>query len=213
MKSKRRIYCAVICAVLSLALSGCTSTAETPGSSMPENNESTVFSETEPSAASENSITEAEIRSLFEENLYCVNSVFMTDHLAYSGEAVKDAHIYKVSDERFGSYTDFENYIRSVYCTSEADRLLYHYPYENTQMYTDVEGQLCIDTNYANAKAYFANWTDAEIVVNTADENRCEFTVKGYIEEPADVPVQEEYIVNGAVVFENDEWVLETMMY
>lgn len=162
---------------------------------------------------SSNSITEAEIRNLFEENLYCLNSVFMSDHLEYSGDAVIDEHIYKVSDSRFGSYADFENYIRSVYCTSEADRLLYNYPYENTPVYTDVDGMLCIDSNYAHVKAYFVDWTDAEIVVNAADECRCEFSVKGYIDEPSDIPAREEYIANGAVVYDNDKWVLEKIIY
>lgn len=243
MKSKYGINCTVVCAALSLALCGCASAEETQESGISKNNESIVMSESVTDKApemnttsaytesetdiaiqteadtevetetSEKLITDDEIVSLFVENLYCLNSVFMSDHLEYSGDAVIDEHIYEVSDSRFGSYADFENYIRSVYCTTEADRLLYNYPYENTQVYTDVEGMLCIDTNYINAKAYFVDWTEVEFVVNTADENRCEFSVKGYIEEPADVPVQEEYIANGAVVFENGKWVLEKMIY
>lgn len=230
-----RTCCAVICVVFSLVLCGCTSIAEISENSIVENNAITALTEAkidtkspetntssadteseteaETEVLSEDIITEAELYSLFEENLYCLNSVFMTNHLAYSGDAVIDAHIYRVSDNRFGNYTDFENYIRSVYCTAEADRLLYHYPYENTHIYTNIEGMLCIDTNYANAKAYFINWTDAQIVVNSTDEKRCEFSVMGYAEEPADVPVQEEYIAYGAVVFENGKWVLETMVY
>ena len=51
------------------------------------------------------------------------------------------------------------------------------------------------------------------ITINSVDENRCEFTATGYIEEPAEVPVKEDYPVSGAAVLENGKWVLEKMMY
>lgn len=126
---------------------------------------------------------------------------------------MRDGHICKVSDEKFASFAEFESYIRGVYCAEEDERLLYQYPYEDSSVYLDVDGALCIDLNQAGAKGYYVDWTSCEITIDSADAERCEFTVKGSIEEPAEVSVQEDYFANGTAVFENGKWVLEKMIY
>lgn len=126
---------------------------------------------------------------------------------------MRDGHICKVSDEKFASFAEFEFYIRGVYCAEEAERLLYQYPYEDSSVYLDVDGALCIDLNQAGAKGYYVDWTNCEITIDSVDAERCEFTVKGSIEEPAEVSVQEDYFANGTAVFENGKWVLEKIIY
>ncbi|MCI5905417.1 MAG: hypothetical protein MRZ61_09790 [Oscillospiraceae bacterium] len=161
----------------------------------------------------DNIIGEDDLHDLFEENINCFVHIFGISNLGYTGNPVQGDNIYSVSNDMFTDYADFESYVRSVYCTAEADRLLYDYPYEDSPMYMNVDGELCIDINLAGAKGYYVDWTDCVITINSADENRCEFTATGYIEEPAEVPVKEDYPVSGAAVLENGKWVLEKMMY
>ncbi len=158
-------------------------------------------------------LTEAELRTLFAENLYCVQEVFMSNHLAYAAEAMGDSTYHAVTDSRFPNYEAFAAYVGSVYCAAETERLLHHYPYENTAIYTEVDGVFCIDTNYANAKAYFVNWTDAVFQLDAVSAERCEFQVTGLLEEPGDVPTQAAYTAAGAAVFENGSWRLEQLVY
>lgn len=170
-------------------------------------------SENEVISSDNSEITEEMLSDLFKENVYCMVNVFSISHLPYDEETMQDGHICKVSDEKFASFADFESYIRSVYCEAEAERLLYQYPYEDSPMYLNVDGVLCIDLNQAGAKGYYVDWSNCEITIDSVDAERCEFTVKGSIEEPAEVPVQEDYFANGTAVFENGNWVLEKMIY
>ncbi|MGN0674663.1 MAG: hypothetical protein ACI4KG_02845 [Oscillospiraceae bacterium] len=181
-----------------------------------QNNESTddtAVSETELSEESKDDIDEAVIRKLLDENFFCMRSIFGWGNLGYTGEPVQGDNIYRVENDIFADYAEFENYIRSIYCNDEADRLMYNYPYEDSQMYLDIDGELCIDINLAGAKGYYVDWSDCKIIINFVSEDRCEFTAIGSIEEPAEVPVKEEYPVDGAAVLENGKWVLEKAIY
>lgn len=161
----------------------------------------------------DNIIGQDELRNLFAENINCFVNIFSISNLGYTGDPVQGDNIYRVANDMFADYADFEAYVRSVYCTAEADRLLYGYPYEDSPMYLNVDGELCINIDLAGAKGYYADWSDCVITIDSADENRCEFTATGYIEEPAEVPVKEDYPVSGAAILENGKWVLEKMMY
>ncbi|MGN1231166.1 MAG: hypothetical protein ACI4TP_04630 [Anaerotignum sp.] len=206
-KNGKKVLSLLMVFVLSLALCSCGGTAADGKEPADTTDENEVVS-------SENiEITEAILADLFKENVDCMVNVFSISHLPYDEETMQDGHICKVSDERFASYADFESYIRSVYCAEEAERLLNHYPYEDSPMYLDVDGELYIDLNQAGAKGYYVDWSNCEITIDSADAEICEFTVKGSIEEPAEVPVKEDYFANGVAVFENGNWVLEKMIY
>lgn len=182
-------------------------------SSAVQSSEAEVSSNEEQEEKQENEITQAELNELFGKNVECMVNIFSINHLPYSGEPVEGDSIYIVSDDRFNSFSDFEEYVRSIYCTEEADRLLYNFPYEDSPMYVDVDGKLGVDLNYAGAKGYYVDWSNFEIEINSADGEKCTFTAKGVIEEPADVPVEEEYKSQGTAIYENGRWVLEEMMY
>ena len=174
--------------------------------------ETSVEAETEAAAAEETSEMEETISELFARNIVCSVYAFGSGGLAWGGEPVSGDNIYKVSDERFSSYSDFESFIRSTYCKDTADMLLYNYPYEGTQLYVDVDGMLCIDSNLSGSKGYYVDWTDTKITIDSLTDDRCEFTAAGSITEPADVPVAEEYKVSCTAVYENGSWLLTDFM-
>lgn len=167
-------------------------------------------SETDTSASEED--MEKTISELFERNIICSVYAFGSADLAWGGEPVSGDNIYKVTDDRFSSYSDFESFIRSTYCKDTADMLLYNYPYEGTQLYVDVDGMLCIDSNLSGSKGYYVDWTDTKITIDSLTDDRCEFTAAGSITEPADVPVAEEYKVSCTAVYENGSWLLTDFM-
>lgn len=184
-------------------------TAEASSETAAETTEETA-TETEAQAASAD---EAVIRSLFDENIYCLRNLYGATSLYPEGEPVEGDHIYKAETDRFADYAEFESYIRSVFCTTEADRLLYDSPYEGQPMYLNIDGMLCVDTYLAGAKGYYVDWSDYRLEMVSADSDRCEFIVTGQIEEPAEVPVKEDYPINGAVVYENGGWHLEKLIF
>ncbi len=185
-------------------------TTEAPSETTAQAAEDTTVSETEPAVQS---VDEAAIRSLFDENIYCLRNLYGATSLYPEGDPVQDDHIYKAATDRFADYAEFESYIRSVFCTNEADRLLYDSPYEGQPMYLNIDGMLCVDTYLAGAKGYYVDWTDYRLEIVSADENRCEFIVTGQVEWPAEEPVKEDYPLNGAVVYENGGWRLEKLIF
>ena len=183
--------------------------AETTTDAVVETTEETT-TETETQAAS---IDEAVIRSLFDENIYCLRNLYGATSLYPEGEPVEGDHIYKAATDRFADYAEFESYIRSVFCTEEADRLLYDSPYEGQPMYLNIDGMLCVDTYLAGAKGYYVDWSDYKVEIVSADDSRCEFIVTGQVEWPAEEPVKEDYPKDGAVVYENGGWHLEKLIF
>lgn len=183
-------------------------TTEAPSEAATDATEETA-TETEAQSAS---IDEAVIRSLFDENIYCLRNLYGATSLYPVGDPVRDDHIYKADTDRFSDYAEFESYIRSVFCTNEAERLLYNTPYEGQPMYLNIDGMLCVDTYLAGAKGYYVDWSDYKLEIVSTDDSRCEFIVTGQIEEPAEVPVKEDYPVNGAAVYENGGWRLEKLV-
>lgn len=187
--------------------------AETTAESVAETtSEAAVETTVEETEAQSAEFDEAIIRDLVDENIYCLRNLYGAASLYPVGDPVQDDHIYKADTDRFADYAEFESYIRSVFCTNEAERLLYNTPYEGQPMYVNVDGMLCVDTYLAGAKGYYVDWSDYKVEIVSADDNRCEFIVTGQIEEPAEVPVKEDYPVNGAVVYENDGWRLEKLV-
>ena len=180
MKTYKMITSAVLAAML---LSGCgaqsgtITTITAPASAIVSETaeETSVEAETEVAAAEETSEMEETISELFARNIVCSVYAFGSGGLAWGGEPVSGDNIYKVSDERFSSYSDFESFIRSTYCKDTADMLLYNYPYEGTQLYVDVDGMLCIDSNLSGSKGYYVDWTDTKITIDLSVRTGCSY--------------------------------------
>ena len=184
-------------------------TAEAPADTSTE----AAVETTEETEAQSAEFDEAIIRNLVDENTYCLRNLYGATSLNLEGDPVQDDHIYKADTDRFADYAEFESYIRSVFCTNEAERLLYNSPYEGQPMYLNIDGMLCVDTHLAGAKGYYVDWSDYKVEIVSADSDRCEFIATAQVEWPADEPVKEDYPVNGAVVYENDGWRLEKLIF
>lgn len=159
-------------------------------------------------------ISDDEFKMLIEENIYC-NMIFNIKNLPTKEEIDYESenYLYETDSEKFPDYVAFEDYIRSVYCEAEADRLLYNCPYEGMPRYTELNGKLCIDSRYLGSKGYYVDWSDFSFMINSSDNNRVSFTLCGKAEYPSDEPVIEEYLVDGVAVYENGGWRLEEMLY
>lgn len=175
--------------------------------------EAVVETSAEETQAQTAEFDEAIIRNLVDENTYCLRNLYGATSLYPVGDPVQDDHIYKADTDRFADYAEFESYIRSVFCTKEAERLLFNSPYEGQPMYLNIDGMLCVDTYLAGAKGYYVDWSDYRVEIVSADDSRCEFIVTGQIEEPAEIPVKEDYPVNAAAVYENGGWRLEKLIF
>lgn len=68
-------------------------------------------------------ITEEEIHNLLAENYFCITNIFMYGNLNFD-ESRRQGYIAPVADERFTSYDDLENYLKSIYVDEEVDNLL-----------------------------------------------------------------------------------------
>lgn len=175
---------------------------------MSQENKSEDITEAENTAI----ITEEIIRTLVDDNFNCMKNIFILSSLPTTGEAVDGEYIYKVDESIFKNYAEFEEYIRSIYCKETADMLLYNYPYDNVQKYVDIDGALCLNKMYDGAKGYYVDWSNYSVKIISSDNKKCEFTLTGAIEEPAEIPKIEEYKVNGIAVYENKKWVLTDMI-
>ena len=188
--------------------------AETTAEAVAEiTTEAVVETTAEETQAQSAEFDEAIIRNLVDENTYCLRNLYGATSLYPVGDPVQDDHIYKADTDRFADYAEFESYIRSVFCTKEAERLLFNSPYEGQPMYLNIDGMLCVDTYLAGAKGYYVDWSDYRLEIVSTDSDRCEFIATAQVEWPADEPVKEDYPVNGVVVCENGEWRLEKLLF
>lgn len=161
----------------------------------------------------ENTVTEAELRNLIDNNIYCMFNVFDLGTLPTTGEPVDGTNLYQVDTDIFKNYSEFEEYVRSIYSKDWADTLLYNYPYEGVRLYSEVDGKLYVDMTYAGAKGYYVDWNDYSVQIDTVKAGICEFTIKTSVEWPADNPVKEDYILNETAVYENGGWRLTRIIY
>ena len=151
------------------------------------------------------------LRKLFDANLDCMLNIYELTNLPVAEEPVKDM-IYPVADDRFKTFADLESYTRSVYVSETADELLY-FEFDGHRRYFDLDGVLCEDLYLAAGKGYYVDWTDYKLVIETADDKECRFTVTAVLEEPAENPVPEPYELRVRAVFENGAWKLDRMYH
>ncbi len=215
MKLKRLAVCLSVAVVVSAA-SGCLNVEVTKNDST-ENigteNDITQAQEETGEQIPEYTVTEAELRNLIDNNIYCMLNVFSLGTLPTIGEPVDGTNIYQVDTDIFKNYSEFEEYVRSIYSKDWADTLLYNYPYEGVRLYSEVDGKLCVDMTYAGGKGYYVDWDDYSVQIDTVKDGICEFTIKTSVEWPAENPVKEDYILNETAVYENGGWRLTRTIY
>ncbi|MCI6888641.1 MAG: IseA DL-endopeptidase inhibitor family protein [Ruminococcus sp.] len=189
------------------------STAETDLQNSETSAQSFENAESKPvDVSSSDSVTEAQLRNLTDQSLYCMANIFSLGSLPTIGEPIKD-NLYQVSTDKFADYETFKNYIRSIYSKEEADVLLNNFPYENTQKYVNYEGKLCLDKNYDGSKGYYVDWDNYSIEIISQDSSKCDFKVLTTVTLPAENPTPEDYTINATAVFEDGSWKLTSMLY
>lgn len=188
-------------------------TAETDLQNSESSAQSSENAESKPvDVSSSDSVTEAQLRNLTDQSLYCMANIFSLGSLPTVGEPIKD-NLYQVSTDKFADYETFKNYICSIYSKEEADVLLNNFPYENTQKYVNYEGKLCLDKNYDGSKGYYVDWDNYSIEIISQDSSKCDFKVLTTVTLPAENPTPEDYTINATAVFEDGSWKLTSMLY
>lgn len=155
-------------------------------------------------------LDEKGIRTLADQSIYCMQHVIGLSALPTQGVPIRD-NIYQVDESKFKDYAAFEKYIRSIYCKTEADRLLYNTPYEGQPEYLNIDGKLCVNMDRVGAKGYYVDWSKYEIKITNSSAAACEFTLTAAVEWPAENPKKESYPVKASAVYENGKWVLQKM--
>ena len=145
-------------------------------------------------------------KELFDRNLKTLE-VFYSPKLDYEEEPVEGTFC-PVKDENFKTFADLEEYINATYVEDVADSLLVE-----RGLYKDVNGTLCIDISRLESRGYYVDWTDYTIEIASGDENACELTVTGYIEEPSNEPQRETYTKTAKAKNVDGKWLLESVVY
>ena len=156
-----------------------------------------------------NSLTDARIKELAQENLNCFLTIFEMSSLPIQGEPLYGT-IYQVDQAKFSSYSVFEDYIRSIYVKTEADRLLKNYPIDGNPKYLNENGKLCLDISLDAGGGYNVDWTGYKFEKSSVSSNRCDLTLCAVSEEPGENTVAE-YKVSVTLQYENGKWLLAKM--
>lgn len=169
---------------------------------------------TESQVTSQN-LTKEHLKWLIDENIYCNLYVFGMHSLPREEEEIdyQGRKLHQVDEDVFVDFATFEEYLKSVYCSETAELYLYKSPNEENPQYVNVDGKLYVDISREGGRGYYVDWSEYTFEIKTQSDKKCEFTVTGMIEEPAEVPVKEPYTVEGMAVLENGRWVLEQMIY
>lgn len=195
-----------------------TATVQTVAKKQMETTIAEVTGNTE-AATSENGsgteLTEERLKWLVDESIYCNLKLFGMGNLVLDEELInhEGRELRLVKEEKFPDYATFEEYVRSVFCKETADMYLYNFPYEGEAEYVNVDGKLYVDTALLGAKGYYVDWSEYTMEIKSQAQDRCEFTVTASMEEPAEVPKKEPYVVEAVAVLEDGRWLLEKMLY
>ena len=157
-------------------------------------------------------IDEDIIRNLIKENDNC-RIIYNTGNLPYSTDnpIIKDnITYYKITSPEYSSFSELENYIRSVYTSDASEKILFNTRYEkNSMKYLDVEGQLCLNDKYMGGKGYHTLWEDCTIQILSTEGNSCTFKATGKSYPLMENPVPEDYSVIQTLIYENGSWKLQ----
>lgn len=202
----KKILTVLLISALFLSLMGCYENFNGNDTS------SGIISSSESHGSTTDSLDEDGIKHLMTENINCMYNIFVLDSLPHTEQLVKD-NIYQVNTDKFKNYSEFENYIKSVYTAEFADTLLNNYPYEGVSKYLNIDGKLCINLDYCGGKGYYVDWSEYSVKILSCNEEICEFNLTASIEEPAEIPTKAPYNVKATAKFENGKWLLTKMVY
>lgn len=167
--------------------------------------------ETTSTASQSPYIDEDIIRDLIKENDNC-RIIYNIGNLSYSSDnpIIKDGMTYyEITNPEYSSFSELEDYIRSVYTSDATEKILFNKPYENCQKYLDVDGKLCLDARYMGGRGYYTKWENCTIEIISTEGNSCTFKATGKYCEPAEFPTPEDYPITQTIIYENGSWKLQ----
>lgn len=156
-------------------------------------------------------IDEDIIRNLINENTKC-RIIYNTGNLPYTiyNPIIKDGvTYYEITSPEYSSFSQLEDYIRSVYTSDAAEEMMFNRPYENCQKYADINGKLYLNNNYMGGKGYHTIWDDCTIQILSTEGNSCTFKATGKSYPLAENPQPEDYTVTQTLIYENGGWKLQ----
>lgn len=116
----------------------------------------------------------------------------------------EDKVLFPVTDERFVSFADLEQFVRGTYVQRAADALL------GNGKYRDVNGKLYGDMSKATGMGYYVNWNDYSFNLEDITEKSAKLLI--FTTDDSAVG-QRDHTITVGVYKENDAWLLEKMVY
>ncbi len=111
--------------------------------------------------------------------------------------------VFPVDDERFMTYADLENFIRSTYVKSEADSLL------GTGRYLDKDGKLYGDITKDGGMGYYVVWNNYSYEITDITNHSATLKIYTVDESPAG---KENITINGKMIKQDSTWLLEKIL-
>lgn len=163
-------------------------------------------SETKAQAVADEEIPPEEItiRTLLEQNLDCY-FLFYVSPLEHTDQQNSDAY-YGTTQSVFKSYEELEELVNSTYTKKKAKELL-NYPSKEMPLYKNVEGLIFVYPAVIEPVEYDIIWDTYSVEPTKVSDKEYTFTAK-----TVDLDGKE-YVTEGKVVKENDEWRLADLVY
>lgn len=162
-----------------------------------------IFSESDNGTDIE--ITEEDIRRLVDENYYCITHIFAFAYLEFEyDEWINEAPV-AVSDERFKTFQELEDYLRSVYVQEEVDYLLYEY-WDGEPLYFE-QDEVFMMKMVMNGGGMFCGWKDYTIEEINIEGNSCKFVI--LVQYSEEIDQTDRYVFQATY---NEEWLLDEMV-
>ncbi len=121
--------------------------------------------------------TEASLRSLVEDNFYCLENVLFFGSLPYKDVPLADGTYFEVDSDKFSDFKELSDYFYSVYSDDIAGFYMTSYP-SGVGAYADVDGKLAIMPGIvADGSQYDFDFTEFEIADVNADNGTYNFNV------------------------------------
>lgn len=190
--------------------SGTTTVQDSKSDNSAENKDATEETTTETTTAeSMEDVDEAliaELSDVCDRSLNTFYNIVSMFYLPMEDEPVVD-NKYPVISTEFTTVEEIKNYVRDIYTDEGLEEVLT----KIDVLYSDIDGQLCIDMDQMAARGYLANWDNFKIRNVNVENDTCTFEIVGTTEEPGDVPIIEEYSVEVTAKKVDGRWLLTKM--
>lgn len=154
-------------------------------------------------------------RKLIDQNHEAFTEIFYLCTLPVEapGGIVKGDGIYPVKSDRFKTYADLKNFVRSTYVKKEADYLLTNFN-NNGPQYMNIAGRLFADKSKEGGIGYYKVWDKYGIKLMDIKSDSITVSISLKEDGPDTGPgVQKDINITARMIKENGKWLLEKMVY